>query len=305
MVGRGGSTMIDSIRETARRYGSRRIGQAVAVLGFFGFFLGTGGWRLLAFPVAGWFEGGLGLVDPEKLAIHRIHDMSFAAIIWAIALGMLVQLKAPERNVAGQLMALVPLVALLVAFALTDFWRMLPIIGILGAFVIAATVLHPAGRDLVTWPSTARASVVLLVLVVVAAGPVLAFSASHVELQTSDHGDHAHDGSGADAEEHEEHVEVGHFMLMAAWGFLVIGIGVLASLRPDGWWLPAWFTGTMVVLYGLASFAFPEVASSAGRMWGVAAVAWGFGFVAAAEYTRYSDTPSPYGAIGETTPADQ
>lgn len=297
--------MIDSIRETAREYGYRRIAQAVAVLGFFGFFLGTGGWRLLAFPVVGWFEGGLGLVDPEKLAIHRVHDMSFAAIIWAIALGMLVQLRAPTRNVAGQLMAVVPFVALLVAFALTDFWRMLPIVGILGAFVLAATVLHPAGRALVTWPSTARVSVVLLVLVVVAAGPVLAFSASQVDLQTSDHADHDHGGSGADAEEHAEHVEAGHFMLMAAWGILVVGLGMLASLRPDGWWLPAWFTGAMVVLYGLASITFPEVASSAGRMWGAAAVAWGFGFVTVAEYTRYSDMPSAYGPIGESSAADQ
>lgn len=291
--------MIDRFRETVDEHGVRRLLQSLVVVAFLVFVLGiVGMWRLLAFVGTVWFENFLGLVDAEKFAIHRIHDLSFALIFWAMVLGMAAQLRSPRRNLGGQLMAIVPLVALLVAIAITGVWDVLQMIVILGTFVGVATLLHPAGLDLLRWPDVSRVSKVLLALVVVAALPVLLFSAGQIDLQTADHSQHDHAEGGADAAEHDEHVEAGHFMLQAAFGFLVLGVGVLASLRPPGWWLPAGYTGVAASLFGIASVVYPTHASSAGGVWGVAALAWGLAFLAASGRQRRSDAPSPYGTPG-------
>lgn len=288
-----------SIRSKVSDVGWRRIGSLIVVLAFFGLFIGTGGWRLLADAVAGWFEPAVGLHDEFEPA-HRIHFLVFSAMIWTAVLGMLAQFRSPRKHVAGQLMALVPWVALIVAFALTDFWKALPMIAIMGSLVLLATLLHPAGRDLVSSISPSRVNRTMLVLILVAAVPVLAFSATQIGLQTGaiDQAGHGHDHgeAGAHAEVHQEHIDAGHFSLMAAFGFVVIGIGLLASLRQAGWWLPAWTTGVLVVYFGLASVVFPETASSAGPVWGVAAIAWVVAFVGAAELTQDSETPTLLGA---------
>lgn len=291
--------MIDRLRETIEEHGWRRILQSIVVVAFLVFVLGiVGMWRLLAFVGSIWFENFLGLVPAEDFAIHRIHDLSFALIFWAFVLGMAAQLRSPRRNVGGQLMAVVPLLALVAAFALTGVWDMLTMVAIVGSFVVVATLLHPAGLDLLRWPDASQVSRVLLALLVVAALPVLLFSAGQIDLQTADHSQHEHAEGGPDAAEHEEHAEVGHFMLQAAFGILVLGVGLLASLRPPGWWLPAGYTGVAAALFGIASVVYPTHASSAGEMWGIAALAWGLAFLVASGMQRRSDAPSPYGTPG-------
>lgn len=174
---------MESVVSRIRDAGLRRIASAVVVLVFLGFFVLTGGWRMLAFTVAGWFEGALGLFG-EFEPVHRIHTMSFALLIWPAILGMLVQLRSPRKHLAGQLMALVPWVALLLTFALTDFWKPLPMIAIMGGLTLVATLVHPAGRELVTSISVPQVSRVMLALVLVGAIPLLAFAATQVGLQT-------------------------------------------------------------------------------------------------------------------------
>src|SRR5688572_26039803 len=53
---------------------------------------------------------------------HRIHDLTFSLLNGTVVVGMLAQLRSPTRSVAGQLMALVPFAALLLAVALTNGW---------------------------------------------------------------------------------------------------------------------------------------------------------------------------------------
>lgn len=291
--------MIDRFRESVDEHGWRRILQSIVVVAFLVFVLGiVGMWRLLAFVGSVWFENFLGLVDAEEFAIHRIHDLSFSLVFWTIVIGMAAQLRSPRRNVGGQLMAVVPFVVLVVTFALTGVWDMLPMIAIMGSFVAVATLLHPSGLDLLRWPDASQVSRGLLALVVVAALPVLLFSAGQVDLQTADHSQHDHAEGGPDAAEHEEHAEVGHFMLQAAFGFLLLAVGLLASLRPPGWWLPAGYTGVAASLFGIASVVYPTHASSVGMVWGVAAVAWGLAFLAASGLQRRTDAPAPYGTPG-------
>ncbi len=74
----------------------------------------------------------------------------------------------------------------------------------------------------------------------------------------------------------------GHYAFMAAFGFTVVGVGVLASLRPDGWRLTACVAGTLPAVLGVSSLLYPEASSSVGAVWALAAMAWGVAFVAAA-----------------------
>jgi hypothetical protein len=124
---------------------------------------------------------------------------------------------------------------------------------------------------------------VLLALIIIAAVPLLAFASTNIGLQRTVTDDHA---------------ALGHYGFMAAFSFTVIGVGLLASLRPDGWRLTAWVCGLLPALLGLASLVYPDVASSIGLVWSLAAMAWGVGFVAAAELTRTPRAPTLLGSRG-------
>lgn len=287
---------MESIRGTLADLGKRRIAFSVVVLAFVGFIVLSGGWRPLADAVAVWFAPALGLHDEFNPA-HRIHFMAFPLLFWPLIVGLLMQLKSPEKQLAGQLMALLPFVALFTAFAITDFWEPATFMGVFGAVTLLTTLLHPSGRDLLGSISVSRVNRVLLVLAIVAAVPLLAYVGTQVGLQTGaiEAGGHDHAGSGH-AETHEEHIEFGHFMLMSAVGLFVIGLGLLSSLQQPGWWLPAWFAGILAAFLGLASVVFPAAASSGDLIWAVGAIAWGIAFIVAAETTQEPETPTLLGA---------
>ncbi len=132
--------------------------------------------------------------------------------------------------------------------------------------------------------------------------PLVAFAATQVGLQTGAI-EQAHDhAAGGHAEEvHEQHVEFGHFAFTAGVVFAIIGAGLLATLQLSGWWLAAWVTGAMSVVYGLASVAAPEASSNPGLLWAVAMIVWGVLFVAAAELTQDTEAPSYLAAEGESS----
>jgi hypothetical protein len=217
---------------------------------------------------------------------HRVHDLTFGFVFGTSIVGMLAQLRRPSDNVAGQLMALIAWAALLLASALTNSWVFAPL-PILGALTLLATVLHPTGRDLFRSFSVSRVNWVMLALVSIAAAPLLVFASTNLGLQRTLTDDHA---------------ALGHYAFMAAFGFTVIGVGLLASLRPDGWWLPAWVAGLLATGLGLASLVFLDVDSSLGLIWSLAAIAWGVVFVAVAELTQQAERPTVLGAWGVTAP---
>ena len=100
--------------------------------------------------------GGLIGLNPAVQAMghfsslpHRVHDLTYAFLFGTAAVGILAQLRTPSKNVAGQLMALIPWVGFLLAFALTNSLSVvLPFVPIFGALTLIATALHPTGRDL-------------------------------------------------------------------------------------------------------------------------------------------------------------
>jgi hypothetical protein len=212
---------------------------------------------------------------------HRVHDLTFGFVFGTAVVGMLAQLRRPSQNVAGQMMALIPWVALMVAFVLAGASLPFAAAPILAAFTLLAAILHPAGRDFFRSFSVSRVNWMLLAVVVIAAVPLLAFASTNIGLQrTVD----------------DEHAALGHYGFMAAFSLTVIGVGLLASIRPDGWRLTAWVAGLLPALLGLTSVMFPDVGSSLGLAWSLAAIAWGLGLVAVAELTRTSRTPTPLGS---------
>jgi hypothetical protein len=167
-------------------------------------------------------------------------------------------------------MALVPWIALLLTFSITNRWVFAPA-PVFAALTLGATVLHPAGRDLFRSFSVARVNWVMLALVIMAAVPLLAFAVANLRLQMSVANDHA---------------ALGHYGFMAAFSLTVIAVAVIASLRPVGWKLSAWTAGLLPALLGITSLIYPNIDSSLDRGWSMAAIVWSVALVAAAVLTR-------------------
>ena len=217
---------------------------------------------------------------------HRIHDLTFAFLFGTAGVGMLAQLRTPSKNAAGQLMALIPWIALVLVIPLTNYWFapgagfVIVATAIIGGLTLSATMFHPAGRDLFSSFRILRMNRVMLALVIIAAVPLLALASTNIGLQRT---------------VTNNHFAAGHYGFMAAFSFTIIGVGFLASVRPDGWRLTAWVAGLLPALFGIASFVYPEVDSSLGPVWALAAIAWGGVFVAAAELSKDAKGPTHLG----------
>jgi hypothetical protein len=234
---------------------------------------------LLTLGLAGLFGGMVLLmnVQPGFLGMshfsephHRIHDLTFAVLNGTAVVGMLAQVRAPTRNVASQLMALVPFAALMLAVALTNTSVLSPPWLAVGAATVLAAMFHPAGDPLRAF-SVARLDRAMLAMVGAAAVPLLAFAWTNIGFQRAGP---------------TEHALLGHYGYMAALSFTVIGVGLLTSVRPVGWPLTAWVAGLLPAFLGLASLMFPDNEGRLGLPWALAAIAWGIAFVAVAERRR-------------------
>lgn len=222
------------------------------------------------------FMGMAHFVEPA----HRIHDLAFSFLNGTAVVGLLAQLRSPRRNVAGQLMALVPFGALTLAFALTNAWVAQPPWLLLGVATAIAAMFHPAGLPTGAF-SRAQVDRPMLALVAAAAVPLLAYAWTNIGLQRAVLTDH---------------VMAGHYGFMAALSLTIVGVGLLSSARPAGWRIAAGVTGALPVALGVASIVFP-VDSSLEPRWAVAAVVWGIAFVAVAELGRRVTRSAPTEAL--------
>jgi hypothetical protein len=211
---------------------------------------------------------------------HRVHDLTFAFVFGTAVVGMLAQLRTPSANIAGQLLALVPWLALVVVFALANTFPPFAPLPLLAALTLVATLVHPgdAFRRVLNARDPSR---VLLVLLVVAAGPLLALAVFNIGLQRT---------------VSDEHAALGHYGFMAAFSLTLLGASFLASLRPPGYWLAAWVAGLLAALLGLTSLVFADLDSALDTAWAVAAIAWGLVFVTTAELTQTAQNPTVFGS---------
>ncbi|MPZ16027.1 MAG: hypothetical protein GEU73_16670 [Chloroflexi bacterium] len=257
----------------------------LAVVGLIGLMVG-----LMALRLGSLLPGPFAQMGHFTEPHHRIHDLTYGFVFLPAVIGIVAQLRRPTHNVAGMVMALIPWVGLLLAavFSTTPF-VILSAQSLLPAMLTVFTaLLHPSVRDFFRSFSVSRVSRVMVVLVVIAAIPLLAFALTNIGLQRT---------------VADEHASMGHYGFMAAFAFTVIGVGLLASLRPDGWRLIAWVAGLLPVLFGLTSVMYPDASSSLGLTWAVATIAWGLVFVAAAELTKNAELPTLLrlrGAVSES-----
>lgn len=298
---------MSGFRSTLADYGKRRIAFTSLVLAILALFL-VQSWDNYVFVIAGWFDNGLGiLTDVEHHLLHtghRLHNLAISLMTWPFLVGMVAQLRSPTRHVTGMLMAVSVWLVGFVAIGLTGVVPLLLIAVIMGVPTVVAALLHPAGRELLRSFDASRVNRALLVLVVLAAVPLMAYAAHETGLQTGaiEVADHAHAG-GEHAEIHEEHVGGGHYARMVWLAFAIIATGLLSSLRQPGWRLGAWTVSLMTIVFGVSGLLAPEAASNPGLLWNLLAIVWGVSFVVVTRMSSSTDQASPYGARDfDTTP---
>ncbi|HWC11929.1 MAG TPA: hypothetical protein VG455_11970 [Acidimicrobiales bacterium] len=96
---------------------------------------------------------------------------------------------------------------------------------------------------------------------------------------------------GLQASVPDDHTAAGDYGFMSAFTLATIGLGVLASLRADGWRLTASNAGLLPVLVGATSLIYPGAMSSRALPWALAAIAWGAVFVAVAQLSPAGSAP--------------
>jgi len=83
---------------------------------------------------------------------------------------------------------------------------------------------------------------------------------------------------------------------MAAAAIAIVLVGMLASLKSQGWRISAWSAAAASIVVGTSSVVFPDAPGAVGRVWGTLAVGAGVLFLVLAELeTRSaakSSTPS-------------
>lgn len=242
---------------------------------FIGLMVAQMTWRLDIF-----LPGGFGQMAHGASGPHRVHDLTFAFLMTTSVVGVLAQLRRPSKNVAAMVMAVIPFAALALAGILAGEFEIVarrnPARAI-GPIVAVAALLHPAGRSFFRSFRVARVNWIMVVLVGIAAVPFVRFASTNIRLQET---------------VPDEHSFQGHYGFMAAFSFTIIGVGLLASVRPDGWRFTAWVAGILPALLGLTSLAYPDATSSLESGWALAAIGWGAAFIATAERTRNVEHPT-------------
>ena len=246
---------------------------------FIGLMFGQMAWQLDFF-----LPGGFGQMTHGAVESHRVHDLTFGYLVTTGIVAVLAQLRRPSKNVAGMLMALIPFAGLAPVAVLSDAGviERNPLY-LVAALTAIAAFLHPTGRAFFRSFSVARINWVMLGLVGIAAVPLFSFASTNIRLQ----------GTVLD-----DHAGLGHYAFMAAFAVTVIGVGLLASLRPDGWRLTARVAGLLPALLGFSSVMYPDASSSLGLAWALAAIAWGVVFIATAELTQDAEFPGRHIEIG-------
>lgn len=245
---------------------ARFVGFGLVVLAIVGFAAVALG-ELFSLLVRGWTaEVG------TELGIHRLHVMVIATTILTTLLGVFVQVYRPTRQAASILGALgsVVVAAVITAGVGESLGQIVPFM----AMIWLATLLHPAGRELLQRGDSY--SPAMLALVVVAAAPMVAFALGQMSLQL---------------DANDAHAAAGHYTVMAQLGLVPLVYGALAAIGMRGWRVAAWIAALPVAYYGLLSVSFTGQAGSTGIAWGAGAIIWAVGFVAVAEYSRVAGSP--------------
>ena len=225
---------------------------------------------------------------------HQVHELCFGALFAMTFVGLLSQLRNPERKIAGMFQVMLP-IFITVPLTLIVNQFIDPTIPVFLVLPLVLLWLHPARTP--DW----RPSVVLVVLAGIAAVPLIVFAVDQLAtgIRAASTGGDILREMDPDATEREivreleaagipraERIEVlhfGHWVGMGGFALSIVGISVLGALRPRGWRLLIWSAAAALSVYALASLRYPSDASALSGLWAGLALAWAVLFVMMAE----------------------
>jgi len=212
------------------------------------------------FGVIDFIDGFTGYVDQAR---NQVLDVGWGAVFGVILpLGLLSQLRSPERRIAGiQQTAVVALALALAGLAGQRAWY-LALAAAIGAASAVLLALHPARH---TFVARGRGfDPVMLVLAAVAAFPSLVYAWRMASAQRRDL-------PPADAVSNGLH----HWTVMAALALLVLFLMLLAAVRTAGWRIPALSASLAAGAWAISCLLAPaRSAGSEGHAWAWATLVW-------------------------------
>jgi hypothetical protein len=221
----------------------------------------------------GLFTVVFGFVGPDQEA-HAFHNAMVASLLIVLSAPPAIAVARSPATSTRQLvllamLAIAGLATMAVSLTIDPFTLPFVVsIGLLWALSPSRGDLLPAGRR----------SSILLALVLAATPPLVAYAIGQAELQRTDHT--------------SSHAAFFHWVETSFYAIAVLGLGLLAALRPAAYRLAAWTGGLALGVLGIASLAFGGYASSLPDPWGWAALAGSVAFIAVAEWEARRASPT-------------
>jgi hypothetical protein len=216
----------------------------------------------------------VGSLLSEEEKIHGYHNLVVGGLLAVLTAPPLIAAWRTPEGSARPLMHLAVLsIAGLITMALAlevDFFT-LPVIVLIGVL----WVLRPT-RERPFPPG--RVSPILLLLVLAAAVPLVAYALGQAELQRVD--------------SFSEHAERFHWVETSFYAIAILLLGLLAAMRPAAYRLSAWTAALALAIIGVASLALHGYPSALEVGWAWAAVVGSALFVGVAEWERRRAPPS-------------
>jgi hypothetical protein len=208
-----------------------------------------------------------GILD-EGQRQHAFHNAVVATLLLVLsAPPVIAAARAPESSIRPlthlAVVGIAGLITMALSLSLDPFtFPFVVLVGVLWLLRPSRERAVPSGKP--DW--------ILLVLVLVAAVPLVLYALGQAELQRVDAS--------------SEHAEFYHWVETSFFVVAALLLGLLAALRPAAYRLSAWTAGIAMIVLGAASLAFRGYASTVDVPWAWAALLGGFVFVVVAERNR-------------------
>ncbi|MGQ0607375.1 MAG: hypothetical protein ACT4OQ_02755 [Chloroflexota bacterium] len=219
-------------------------------------------WIMTASAVAfGLFTIVFGVVGPGQ-EIHAVHNAIVASLLLVLsAPPALAVARAPDRClwalVILGLVGIASLVTMALSLTLDPFTLPFALLtGVLWVTVPSREGAIPAGRP--SW--------IMLVMVAVAAVPLMVYALGQAELQRTDSS--------------SEHAAFFHWVESSFYAIAILLLGLLAAVRPGPFRMAGWMAGVALAILGGASLLLGQHASAIEVPWSWAALLGGPAFVA-------------------------
>jgi hypothetical protein len=214
--------------------------------------------------------GAVDLLSPwilhEGTQVSEVGYGTLAGIL--IPAGLLAQLHAPRRRIAGLQQLAMAALAFLVAGTLAREKPLLIAAAAVGAALAALVAIHPSRGQLLRTHS--RPSPALLVLALAACAPGSQY-ALHMAFNQRD-----------DVPPFDAHLGLHQWAALSAAALATLLSALLASLRTDGFAIPAFSASAAVLVWALTCLVYPQSAGSISPTWAILSIVWAIAFALAA-----------------------